>query len=289
MSLLEDGADYLRLGSAWQQRLAFAVKAGALTSYLNCSMLNEDAADVDVLMAWLEDALGDPIQMADTTLASVVLRCLALVGKISPALAPSLSRLLPRFIVQGNPRGRTVAVASTCLAYVLRMLSQDAIITTLYTLGNVLSSGSNAEKALSGATTGDFAANVDGLYGSKQGTGSAISLAIIGEEETLVVYSNVIKAICSVASSCNDDKIVALAQSMLLQKIQKVNLSVDACIITETAVLALSGGPLEFKSLLKLYMRVTQEGVATSNAGLLASVSIVIIDLLTIADVVSGT
>jgi phosphatidylinositol 4-kinase len=276
MGLLEDGADYLRLGSAWQQRLAFTVKAGALTSYLNCSMLNEDAADVDVLMSWLEDTLADPVQMADETLASVVLRCMALVGKISPGLAPNLSKLLPRFIVQGGPRGSIVAVASSSLAYVLRMLSQDAIITTLYTLGNVLSSGASAEKVLAGATNGDYVTNGAGnaqFYGNKQSTGSAISLAITGEDETLAVYGNVIKAICAVASSCNDEKITALAQSMLLQKITKVNSSVDACIVSETAILAISGGPLEFKSLLKLYSRATQTGVAENNETLLAAVS----------------
>lgn len=276
MSLLADGADYLRLGSAWQQRLAFSVKAAALTSYLNCAMLNEDAADVDPLMSWLEDTLADPIQMADETLASVVLRCLALVAKLSPSFAPNISRLLPRFIVQGGPRGQTILIASTCLAYVLRVLSQDAVITTLYTLGNVLSSGSNTEKALSGGANGEM--NLDGsvnstFYGGKQSTGSSISLAISGEEETSIVYGNVVQAICGIAASCNDPKITALAQSMLLQKIDKVSRSVDSRIITEAASLALSGGPLEFRSLLKLYARLSHDGVVQNNEALLSAVS----------------
>lgn len=274
MSLLEDGADYLRLGSAWQQRLAFTVKACALTSYLNCAMLNEDAADVDTLMSWLEDALADPIQVADETLASVVLRCMALVAKISPGLAPSISRILPRFIVQGGAPARTVAVASACLAYVLRMLSQDAIITTIYTLGNVLSSGT-AERALTGGVPSELV-NGNGnanFYSGKQSTGSDISLTISGEEETSAVYGNVVQAICEIAGSCNDDKITALAQSMLIQKINKVSRTVNARIITEAAVLAVHGGPLEFKSLLKLYAKLTQDGVAQNDEALLAAVS----------------
>jgi phosphatidylinositol 4-kinase len=219
MSLLEDGADYLRLGSAWQQRLAFSVKAGALTSYLNCAVLNEDAADADTLMSWLEDTLADPIQMADEILASVVLRSMALISKVSPELAPKVSRLLPRFIVQGGTRGQTIAIASTCLAYVLQILSQDAIITTS------------------------------------------------------VVYGNVVQAICGIANACCEPKITALAQSMLLQKINKVNKSIDARIITETTGLALSGGPLEFRSLLKLYARISHEGVLQKNEPLLSAVS----------------
>lgn len=276
MSLLEDGADYLRLGSAWQQRLAFSVKAAALTSYLNCALLNEDAADADTLMFWLEETLSDPIQMADETLASVVLRSMALISKLSPGVAPNISRLLPRFIVQGCPRGHTISVASTCLAYVLQILSQDAIISTLYTLGNVLSSGSSPERALAGGANGDLA--MDGsvnstFYIGKQSTGSSISLTMSGEEETSVVYGNVVQAICGVASSCNDTKITALAQSMLLQKIDKVNRTVDARIITEAAGLSLNGGQLEFRSLLKLYARISHEGVLQNNDVVMGSVS----------------
>ena len=281
MSLLEDGADYLRLGSAWQQRLAFSVKAGALTSYLNCALLNEDAADADILMTWLEDTLADPIQMADETLASVVLRSMALISKLSPGCAPNVSRLLPRFIVQGGPLGHTISVASTCLAYVLQILSQDAVITTLYTLGNVLSSGSSTERALAGGTNGDLSmdGNVNStFYAGKQSTGSSISLAISGDEETSVVYGNVVQAICGIASSCNDTKITALAQSMLVQKIDKVNRSVDARIITEAARLSLNGGPLEFRSLLKLYAKISNDGVLQNNEILMGAVSLKLSD-----------
>lgn len=270
MSLLEDGADYLQLGSAWQQRLAFSVKASALTSFLNCALLNEDAADPDTLMSWLEDTLADPVQMADETLASVVLRSMALISKLSPGFAPNVSRLLPRFIVQGGTPGQTIAVASRSLAYVLQILSQDAVITTMYTLGNVLSSGASADRALAGGVNGDL--GQDGFYTSKHSNGSSISLAITGEEDTSTVYGNVVQAICGIANSCNDPKITALAQSMLLQKIDKVSRSIDARIITEATGLALSGGPLEFRGLLKLYARISHEGVTQNNVTILEAV-----------------
>ena len=269
MGLLEDGADYLRLGSTWQQRLAFSVKAGALMSYLNCALLNEDAVDIEALGSWLEDTLTDSVQMADEVLASVVLRSMALLAKVSPGFAPTVTRLLPRFIVQGGPRGQIITLASNCLAFVLQRLSQDAVITTLYTLGNVLSSGTttsgiNSELGMDGSTNPTF-------YQGKQSTGSSISLAISGEEETSVVHGTVVQAICGIAISCNDPKITALAQSMLLQKLDKVSKSVDARIVTEAAALALSGGPLEFRSLLKLYARLGQEAVAHNNEAMLTA------------------
>jgi len=275
MSLLEDGADYLRLGSAWQQRLAFSVKAATLTTFLNCALINEDAADPDTLFGWLEDTLADTVQMADETLASVVLRCLALVSKLSPAYAASVSRLLPRFLVQGSPRGQILSITSTCLTYVLQNLSQDATISTLYTLGNVLSSSSAPEKALTTTLNGSLNGTASGgFYGGRQSSGSAISLALTGEEETSMVYGNVVQAICDIAKTCKDPKITALAQSMLLQKIDKVNKAIDSRIITEAAGLALSGGQLEFRSLLRLYSKLSNDAVMQKNEPLANAVSV---------------
>lgn len=276
MNLLENSADYIRLGSASQQRIAFAAKAGAITSYLNCALLNEDAADADSLMAWLEATLADPIQMADEPLANVVLRGMALISKLSPSYASNVSRLLPRFIVQGGSSGQAISTASESLAFVLRSLSQDAVITTLYTLGNVLSSSSNAEKALLGGLNGESTVDVglgSGIYAGRQSNGSFISLNTHGDEETSGVYTNVVHAICGIAIGCNDPKITALAQSMLLQKIEKVSEAVDAHIITEAASLSLSGGALDFRGLLKLYARLSHVSVLKNDQVLLSAVS----------------
>jgi len=45
--LLEDGFDYLQLGSPWQQRLTFSVKAFALTAFLNCVVVGGNVASSD--------------------------------------------------------------------------------------------------------------------------------------------------------------------------------------------------------------------------------------------------
>jgi phosphatidylinositol 4-kinase A len=271
MNYLEASADFIRLGSSSQQKLAFGVKASALVSYFNCSKLNEDAADADVLMTWLEETLADPVHMADEDLASVVLKSIALICRISPSYASNASRLLPRFIVQSGARSSTIDNASKCLATVLQMLSSDAIITTLYTLGNVLSPGS--ERALTNGAHSDLGLEAAAqIYHGRHSTGSSISLQISGEEETSIVYGNVVQAICGIASVCKDEKISALAQSMLLQKIGKMGTSVDAKIIPAAAALAISGGQLEFKSLLKSYTRICHLAVVESREVLLAAV-----------------
>ncbi|RFU75600.1 phosphatidylinositol 4-kinase [Trichoderma arundinaceum] len=272
MHYIEAGADFVRLGAHSQQQLAFAVKSAAMITYLNCSLLNEEVADADVLTTWLQEALEDPLQMTDETLASTVLQCLALSCRIAPSFSSTVSRVLPRFLVQTVPQGNTVGVASKSLAYVLKLLSKDAVISTLYTLGNVLSPGSDATITglQANGTAGE--ANLVPVYVNRHSTGSAISLQMNGEEETAIIYGNVVQAICGIAAACEDEKITALAQSMLLQKLDKVNVSVDTQVIAGAATLALSGGQLEFRSLLKLYSRICHIGVVERKDFLLGSV-----------------
>ncbi|CAI4217103.1 unnamed protein product [Parascedosporium putredinis] len=220
MNFLEASADFdQQLATSWQQKMAFAVKASSLIAYLCCAILNVDAADTEVLMAWLEDVLGDPVQMADEALA-----------------------------VTSATNSRTVATAAKCLASVLQMLSKDAIITTLYTLGNVLSPGSN--RAVNGAND-DLATDAVGVpvYTGQHSTGSSISLQLEGEEHTAVAYGNVVQAICGIAEAV-----------------------VNAQIITGAAALSLKGGQLEFRSLLKMYSRISHLAVAEKKEQLLNAV-----------------
>lgn len=259
--LLEDGSDYLQIGSAWQRRLAFSVKASALIAFVNCMVIDEEIADADILLPWLEDTLANEVQMADEGLATVVLKGMGVIARSDPESASNLGRSLLRFIVSGTSRGSIVAVAANSLSYVLRILSQDAVITTLYSLGNVLSSGGERPNQ-SNATPDNTTSQHHGSspYNNPR-TGSVISLSMTGEEETTIVCGNVAHAIVTIATSCNDSRIMALAQPMLLQKIGRINASVDAKIVEEAAALAVSGRESEFKTLLKLYSRLAHDGI----------------------------
>ncbi len=57
------------------------------------------------------------------------------------------------------------------------------------------------------------------------------------------MYGNVVQAICAIASACSDEKISALAQSVLLQKIDKIAGFADTQIIPGAAVLGLDRRP----------------------------------------------
>ena len=263
MRLLEEGADYLQLGSVWQQRLAFSLEAYTLEAFLHCMVLDEDVADAEVLFSWLEDAISNEEQMADQELANVVLKSLAVVAKYLPDSTSNFARLLLRFIVRGSSQESMVTMAGHSLSHILRLLSQDAVITTLYSLGNVLSSQSGAEKphqTLSPSPEPNGHHNSLASAGRLR-TGSVISLSMSGDEETSVVCGNVAHAIVVVANTCQDSKIIALAQTMMLQKVGRINLAVDARIIEEAAVLAIHGRENEFRALLRFYTRLHEDAV----------------------------
>lgn len=274
MHLLEDGTDYLKLASSWQQRLAFSVKARTLTTYLNCMIANEETADADVLVPWLEETIADAVQMSHEELASVTLRSMAIVSRFSPSFATSFSRLLPRFIVQSTVTGETIDAAARSLAYTLQLLSQDAVITGLYSLGNVLSNSSTDHAVGVPAKDGLLSLPRNAGRYHPHANGSAISLDVKCDDDAAAAYGNIVRAIVGVANSCDDDKITALALSILLQKLGRVNFAIDNHIIREAARLVVRGGAVELKSLLKLYGRISHDCMVQRNSTMLEAVSL---------------
>lgn len=260
VQVLQDGADYLQLGSPWQQELAHSVKALAFVSYLNCTILDDQLADADTLLSWLEDTIVDESQMASIELATATLRTVASMARLSPTTASILSQALLKFIVQGGTAPSIVAIASQSLSQVLNIMCQDSLdptITTLYTLGNVLSQAASPSGAVDNGVKHESYAQLDN---------SVLSFSSDGEGDSTATYRNVIHAIVTISTSCNDPKITALAQSMLLQKIGKISLAVDAAIIQETARLGLSNEETEFDLLLKFYTRLHKNGFVKSQS-----------------------
>ncbi|KAL2783900.1 hypothetical protein BJX66DRAFT_317608 [Aspergillus keveii] len=271
VQLLEDGSDYLQVGSPWQQRIAFSVKALALVGYLNCIILSQDTTNTDDFLSWLEDTLVDPSQMSSTELATVTLKCITIVSRMSINSASHGSRSLLRFIVEGGiPAGCIGSVAARCLSRVLGVLSQDSIITTLYSLGNVLSPGSGTDKSYPGQPIGEPTALTSTPF--QQAKDDSIPSLAVSETEDNTPYRSVVHAIVTIAASCHDEQISALAQSMLLQKIGKLNTMVDACIIKEAAALSLTTGQAEFHLLLKFYDRVFRDGIAKGYSNVVKAV-----------------
>ncbi|KAF2109092.1 hypothetical protein BDV96DRAFT_586559 [Lophiotrema nucula] len=275
MGRLENDLDFLeRVGSAWQQRQAASVKAKVLTTYLCCTIYDEDIADADLLMSWLDATLNDPMQTQDFDLASTVLKAMASLAKTSDSIASTLGRSLPRIIVQAGFDERIASVAADCLASVLSLLPQDAIITTLYSLGNVISAASVPERGAAPSPAmngGGKASRATGVY-NHHTTGSAISLTPSDVEEPHQVHTTIVQTVVSVARSCKDEKITALALSMLGQKIGRASRLVDARIITDLALLGIHLGDADLKLMLKQYSKLCHDALVKDDQATLEAI-----------------
>ena len=271
IKFLDDEADYLKLGSAWQQKQAREVKASALRSFLCCCILNGGTPNDDVLLDWLSAITADTEQMVDEDLAKTVLKSMAVLASISETVVTTLTRSLPRLIVNGRMTPTTASVACECLARVLKPLSQDVVISTLYSLGNVLSADADGQanhKSTIFDSSFSISQNENGNghgFTSHQGFGSSISLVLSDEEDTATAYGTVVQAIVAIAVARSEAQLTALVSSMLLQKIGKISPAVDARIIVETAALGLSGGVTELKGLLRIYARINGEALSQGN------------------------
>ena len=277
ISFLEADSDYLQVSSAWQQRLALEVKASCLRSYLYCSVINAAVADDEPLMNWYDAITSDPVQMADEALAETVFKSMAILSRTSSATASVLNRSMPRLLVQGKLPPKSAKVAGESLACVLQQLPQDLVISTLYSLGNVLSSTSGANGSVGPSPFLDSNGGLNGSagapYSSNQALGSQLSLVVSDEEDTAAVYGAIVQAIIAIATACNDEKMNALVVSMLVQKIGRISQAVDARIIMELAALGFCGGPGQLKGLLKLYARIATEATVKQDGTLLNAVT----------------
>ena len=276
MKLLDSDSDFLQLRAPWLQRLTFRIKAKTLLTFLCCSILDQDLAEPELLMSWLEETIWDPVQMADEVLAETVLQCMAILSKLSAPMATDLSRLLPRFIVRGGLTPQVASMVAQSLANVLKMLPSDAVITTLYSLGNVLStSTSNPER---GSVTFHFddetaKSNILEESYNQRATGSAISLLINNEDEKSVVHSNLVKTIVQIAVIYNDENVVDLARSMLIQKGGTVDQATDLQIIEQAAKLGIQGSSNDFRALLNVYSKLCHDAINQKNHGVVEAVS----------------
>ena len=272
---LDEGSDYLQIGTVWQQERAQEVKGSYFTTYLCCVIADDEIADQELLLSWLESTLTESDRIAQDNIDCIVLRCLACLAKESEQTAANLTRSLPRMLIHRKLARNVGQTAAQCLLYVLKLLSTDAVITTIWGLGNSLSGDGRKEVSMNGGLSNGHRSDGSG-FGDANGSvtiGSTVSL--IEETRACSIHNQtiIIDAIVTIARGFGDPKITALAISLLIQKITKVNRVVDLAIITGSAELGVASAITEFKTLLRFYRRLISEGIEQEQEAILHAVS----------------
>lgn len=273
INTIDEGSDYLRIESAWHQRSTYALKASAISCYLLCSLNTDDEADTELLMAWLEAVLASPSEVSDETLACATLRSLAILAKLSTSMASKMARSLPRFLSSRPLQANVAAVAAKSLVSVLKVIPHDTVITTLYGLGNSLSSKTGVETPVNYALFNDAGMDRHHSNNRMPNNHSAVSLDLPDGDDPSTVYRAVIMAVIEIAKGFRDETISGLALSILVQKVGKINMAVDMEIITQVAAVAIDLSIQDFRALLRLYVRITADGIKQNNQIMIEAVS----------------
>ncbi|KAK9470089.1 uncharacterized protein V1510DRAFT_303069 [Dipodascopsis tothii] len=268
-------AETVALASEGWRAILFALKA-ALQEIL-CFGVLYDIIDKDDLMKSIEASFISDDEILDEVLVQRILKIMALMSKLSSDVGSSLVRIFPILIVKYGASKATIETGTSSVAYALQLLSQDAVISALYTLVNVLVSPAHRSSSnLAALANGREREPANGSRRSLDRTssvGSNISLLSANEEERNYIFENAIHALAMLIEKYDDQKITALTISILVQKMRTVNHFIDEVIVVALSRLALCAAERDFTMVVKLYSRLAVDAVAKNDDEMCEAVS----------------
>ncbi|KAK9238306.1 hypothetical protein V1525DRAFT_401672 [Lipomyces kononenkoae] len=272
----EEGNDYISaIVSGKQRRLNFAIKASALE--ILCVASHFDLYDIGDLMQAIEDCLNttdnEQKPLIDEGLLSRIFKIMAFLCVEESSIGASLTRIFPRLVVSQNLSEETIHTGTICVSFALKRLSEDAVISTLYTMSNILVSVPHETDLTRVVTTNDIAMRRrSGSLERVSSMGSRIFINAEDREEIDIIFENVLYALAKVVEQYNDNKITALTISVLMQKIGHVNAFTDRCLLLALSGLSLCGAERDFKTVLRLYSRLNTEALNNKDQDMIDTI-----------------
>jgi hypothetical protein len=251
---IEASADFLKFKTSPHQDLSLSLKATSIR--LACIAFVTGHGDTTSLPSLVKNALNDSTQVADDDLSNACLDVIAVISMNCHEYTADLNRALRNFIIntQAPHHSSRVSVGAKRLAWCLQAISKDKVVSTLYSLVNVLASNptTNADRSVTSLRPRGALS----LMNFDQHTvASSISLTLKTEDQRQQVYSNVIEAIAEMVCELHDEKIAELMISLLGQKFGRVNEGVDKSLIWGLAKISTIVKEKDFRRILKLHSK----------------------------------
>ena len=251
---IEESADFLKFKISPHQDLSLSLKAICIR--LACIVFVTGHGDTANLPSLVKIALTDSTQIAHDDLSNACLDAIAAISMNCHEYTADLNRALRNFIINTqapNPSSR-VSVGAKRLAWCLQAISKDKVVSTLYSLVNVLASTptTNADRS---AVSLRPRAPLSLMSFDQHTVASSISLTLKTEDQRQQVYSNVIEAIAEMVCELRDEKIAELMISLLGQKFGRVNEGVDKSLVWGLAKISTIVKEKDFRRILKLHSK----------------------------------
>lgn len=259
---LDHGSTYINISSP--ERVTLAMRTKGLALQVLAAGLVADIIPSDVMTETVRSSLAHPSEAVDTHISPVVISIGALLTyKGQKVIISDLIHSFPLLVSKITPDASTAFVKSIskCFALGLKPLDEDSIVTTIYSLVNLLVSENGApvnalrELRLRSATntfnSKTRASRSNTLYKLVQ-TESATSLKEQTSENSHV-FRNAITSALEIAKVYDDDSITVLTVTILSQKFLTVSRELDFYLLDGLSDIATHVSEKEFLALLKSF------------------------------------
>lgn len=244
MEFLDRGESYIVYSTLARLKLGYLAKAELLL-VLVCGAITENI-DFPAAKKIFLSSIGIFDVMLDNNLGTAIFQLGSLLVFKDPSVASSLTRAFTSLVANPNLSAAQCLAISKSVGIASKVLSQDAVVTTIYALTNLLLVGNDGLQLQlrSRRSTGLRS----GLTGESNGTrltegnphslithntllkkisvSSEREIAGLNEQEHQKVCENAVIAISEVVAACDDVSVSALAVTILSQKTIKLHITV---------------------------------------------------------------
>lgn len=282
LELLDRGETYIVYSTYARLKLGYLAKSQFLL-VIACGTCT-DVVDTKVARKIFQNSISIYDVMLDLNLGSSVIQLGSLLVFREPSVGSSLTRAFTSLVA--NPKLNAVycQIASKSVGLASKVLSQDAVVTTIYALTNLLFVGNDGLQlqARSRRSTGLTSESINGhaeanphrlIRNNTLLKRNSISLdkeaVSFNEQEYKKVCENAVTAISEVVAACGDESVSTLAVTILSQKTLKLNTTVAPLLLKGLVSCAPYLPKREFLILVKLLHRLSLDAFLTKNSELL--------------------
>ncbi|CCH41494.1 phosphatidylinositol 4-kinase [Wickerhamomyces ciferrii] len=275
---LDQGSGYINISSF--ERIKLALHTKSLAYQVIGTGLLVDLVSPDTVLNLVRNSLSHTHEIADEHLAPVIISLGSLLcyrdGKV---ISGQLINSFPLIISNSSTRvnnERFIQRISQSLALGLKPLNQDSIVTTIYSLVNLLAvdnegapvaairdlklrSARGTFNSLDAAARPSRANTLQSLRG--QGSTSSVNIQSKPNVNDQIIFKNAIESVIEIAKKYDDPSILVLTVTVLSQKFQKVSKQLDYQLLHGLAGIAPSLSKKEFLIMMKMF----DSGINSAN------------------------
>lgn len=278
MEFLDRGESYIVYSTYSRLKLGYLAKAHVL-QVLGCGMFT-DNFDIKVTRKLFKNCLEIKDVMLDQDLGLLSIQLGSLLVYKDESVGSSLTRAFTALVGNSNLDPDYCLKASKAVGIASKVLSQDAVITTIYALTNLLfinqdGSGNqlrrkntNLQRMDTNLTHRSKAVHSNGLDRTMTAT-SHLGGGGNTEEEFEIVCENAINAIVEIVQGCNDETVATLAVTILSQKTTTLDSSIGPFLLRGLVNCSRFLPEKEFIILTKLLTKHSLDAFIDNNSVLL--------------------